>query len=182
MRPFAAASIGQVHSATISPSSPHYPQTSSSLSSSSGGVGVGRGEPLKVAVKVQFPGVRESISSDLSNLKWLLLATAVLPRGLYLDNSLKVLERELIQECDYLREAEFGTRMRRFVRGNESMNETFSVPRVVGGLSGGMVLTTEMMFGKPIKKVLDHVDQEKRDWVQKSTPLLPFSLFTSKGS
>ncbi|GAA5889418.1 hypothetical protein JCM16303_005556 [Sporobolomyces ruberrimus] len=165
MRPFAAASIGQVHSATISPSSPHYPQTSSSLSSSSGGVGVGRGEPLKVAVKVQFPGVRESISSDLSNLKWLLLATAVLPRGLYLDNSLKVLERELIQECDYLREAEFGTRMRRFVRGNESMNETFSVPRVVGGLSGGMVLTTEMMFGKPIKKVLDHVDQEKRDWI-----------------
>ncbi|GAA6020350.1 hypothetical protein JCM10207_002076 [Rhodosporidiobolus poonsookiae] len=148
MRPFAAASIGQVHSAVLSPSSPHaanYPAS------------------LRVAVKVQFPGVRNSISSDLKNLRWLLLASAALPRGLYLDNSLRVLERELDDECDYVREAECGTRMRELVEQSE-LSTHFDVPRVVNELSGPMVLTTEMMDGRPLKDVLE-LDQEKRDWI-----------------
>ncbi|GAA5911873.1 protein kinase COQ8 [Sporobolomyces salmoneus] len=149
MKPFAAASIGQVHSATLSPSSP--------FASSYGP------DNLRVAVKVQFPGVRESISSDLSNLKWLLLATSVLPRGLYLDNTLTVLERELIQECDYEREASFGTRMGQLVRDSK-LKKDFDVPKVVKELSGKMVLTTEMMYGKPLKSVMN-LDQEKRDWI-----------------
>ncbi|GAA5820000.1 hypothetical protein JCM11491_006616, partial [Sporobolomyces phaffii] len=149
MRPFAAASIGQVHSATLSKDSP--------LAAQYGGA-------LRVAVKVQFPGVRESISSDLSNLKWLLLATAVLPRGLYLDNTLKVLERELVDECDYEREARFGRRMGELVKQSKLARD-FAVPKVVAELSGAMVLTTEMMYGKPLKSVLDDADQAKRDWI-----------------
>jgi aarF domain-containing kinase len=154
MKPFAAASIGQVHSATISKDSPL---------SEKYGHDHDKDKDLKVAVKVQFPGVKESISSDLSNLKWLLLATAVLPRGLYLDNSLKVLERELIDECNYEREAYFGTKMEQFVTTSK-LNQNFQVPKVVQELSGKMVLTTEMMFGKPLKSVMN-LDQEKRDWV-----------------
>ncbi|KAG8984223.1 hypothetical protein FRB90_005473, partial [Tulasnella sp. 427] len=51
--PIASASIGQVHRATLSPSSPFYPAGSSGSSSAS--------PPFPVAVKVQFPGVENSI-------------------------------------------------------------------------------------------------------------------------
>ncbi|KPV71867.1 uncharacterized protein RHOBADRAFT_18737, partial [Rhodotorula graminis WP1] len=148
LRPFAAASIGQVHAATLSPTSPlaeQYP-------------GVER-----LAVKVQFPGVRESITSDLATLRWLLLASAALPRGLYLDNTLRVLGRELDDECDYVREAECGRRMRHAIV-NSPLRADFDVPRVVGELSGPMVLTTEMMTGRPLKDVLD-LDQPARDLI-----------------
>lgn len=151
MRPFAAASIGQVHRATLDPSSPlakDYPGLTD------------------LAVKVQFPGVRESITSDLGTLRWLLLASAALPRGLYLDNTLRVMGRELEDECDYVREAECGSRMREFVRQSRELKDAFEVPRVVGELSGGMVLTTEMMKGRPLKDVLT-LDQDKRDWVRR---------------
>lgn len=164
MKPFAAASIGQVHSAVLSPDSPLYSKYQQPRRQSSKNQKEKEKEKgLKVAVKVQFPGVRESISSDLSNLKWLLMATAVLPRGLYLDNSLKVLERELIQECDYEREAYFGTKMGQLVEGSK-LKENFDVPKVIEELSGKMVLTTEMMFGKPLKSVMN-LDQDRRDWV-----------------
>ncbi|BGP51515.1 hypothetical protein JCM10450v2_007461 [Rhodotorula kratochvilovae] len=146
MRPFAAASIGQVHAATLAVDSPlaeKYPNV------------------RHLAVKVQFPGVRESISSDLSTLRWLLLASAALPRGLYLDNTLRVLGRELADECDYVREAECGRRMREAIL-NSSLHADFDVPQVVGELSGPMVLTTELMNGRPLKDVLD-LDQPSRD-------------------
>ncbi|GJN93891.1 hypothetical protein Rhopal_006950-T1 [Rhodotorula paludigena] len=127
MRPFAAASIGQV------------------------------------AVKVQFPGVRESITSDIGTLRWLLVASAALPRGLYLDNSLTVLARELDDECDYAREAECGRRMRDLI-GASSLAGDFAVPQVIDELCGPMVLTTEMMHGRPLKDVLGNA-QETRDWL-----------------
>ncbi|BGP58074.1 hypothetical protein JCM8202_006226 [Rhodotorula sphaerocarpa] len=151
MRPFAAASIGQVHRATLSPSSPlaaSYPHLTD------------------LAVKVQFPGVRESITSDLGTLRWLLLASAALPRGLYLDNTLRVMGRELEDECDYAREAECGRRMRELVRESKELRGAFDVPQVVSELSGGMVLTTEMMHGRPLKDVLS-LDQGARNWIGK---------------
>lgn len=134
-RPFAAASIGQVHSATLADPFPSQPDMA------------GR----RVAVKVQFPGVSESISSDLGNIKWLLMASALLPKGLFLENSLRVLQRELEEECDYSREAEMG---RRFYKLAKSYQPTgplrFEVPRVVDSLSTKGVLTTELMFGRPL--------------------------------
>ena len=164
LRPFAAASIGQVHRAKLSPSSPlarntdKYPNLTD------------------LAVKVQFPGVRESIASDLGTLRWLLVASAALPRGLYLDNTLRVMGRELEDECDYEREAECGTRMREFVETSRDpgLREAFAVPRVVDELSGKMVLTTELMHGRPLKDVLT-LGQDKRDWVRPRA----FYVFTS---
>lgn len=70
--PFAAASIGQVHKAVLSPSvSP-----------------TGREE--RVAVKIQFPNIKDSITSDLGYIKLLLTASALLPKGLFLDKTIKV--------------------------------------------------------------------------------------------
>jgi aarF domain-containing kinase len=56
-RPFAAASIGQVHAARLKSSN------------------------MQVAVKVQYPGVAKSISSDINNLLGLLKVANVLPEG-----------------------------------------------------------------------------------------------------
>ncbi|TKA54847.1 hypothetical protein B0A53_02656 [Rhodotorula sp. CCFEE 5036] len=167
LRPFAAASIGQVHRAKLSPSSPlarntdKYPNLTD------------------LAVKVQFPGVRESIASDLGTLRWLLVASAALPRGLYLDNTLRVMGRELEDECDYEREAECGTKMREFVEKSRDpgLREAFAVPRVVDELSGKMVLTTELMHGRPLKDVLT-LGQDKRDWIgQRILQLCMHELF-----
>ena len=44
---------------------------------------------IKVAVKVQYPGVAKSIDSDISNLMSLLSIVAILPQGLFIDNIAK---------------------------------------------------------------------------------------------
>lgn len=115
---------------------------------------------MRLAVKVQFPGVRDSISSDLNNLKWLLVASSILPRGLYLENTLKVMKKELDEECDYVREAECGVKMQRLLEGDAR----FRVPTVLNELCGPMVLTTEMMEGEPLTKAINY-SQELRNQV-----------------
>ncbi|WFD35564.1 hypothetical protein MCUN1_002420 [Malassezia cuniculi] len=146
-RPFAAASIGQVHSATLADPFPSQPELA------------GR----RVAVKVQFPGVAESIASDLGNIKWLLVASALLPKGLFLENSIRVLQRELEEECDYTREAEMGRRFHALVQNHTPTGSLrFEVPRVVDALSTSRVLTTELMFGRPLTHAAQ-LPQRERD-------------------
>ncbi|KAF7326442.1 Atypical kinase COQ8, mitochondrial [Mycena sanguinolenta] len=70
--PFAAASIGQVHTATLAPSvSP-------------------TGAAARVAVKIQFPNIANSIASDLGYISLLLTAGRLLPKGLFLDRTMQV--------------------------------------------------------------------------------------------
>lgn len=131
----AAASIGQVHAATLK-------------------------NGKRVAVKVQFPGVEDSISSDLNNLSLLLRGSAVLPKGLFLNNTVKVFRGELADECNYDKEAENGRRMKRFLE-DESF---FEVPEVIDDLSTRRVLTTELMSGRPLSEIKGF-SQELRDKV-----------------
>lgn len=132
--PLASASIGQVHRARLA--------STNEL----------------VAVKVQFPGVADSIRSDLNNLKMIIVASAVLPKGLYLDNTVKVMQRELLEECDYEREAESGRLMRRFLQDDPD----FSVPRIIDDLTTKTVLTTEWMQGTSLGRIKGK-SQEWRD-------------------
>lgn len=46
---------------------------------------------LDVAMKIQYPGVADSIESDIENVKLLLDYTNLIPKGLYLDQAMKVL-------------------------------------------------------------------------------------------
>ncbi len=133
--PLAAASIGQVHRATLT-------------------------DGTRVAVKVQFPGIAESITSDLDNLSLLLKTSALLPRGLYLDNTLAVMRRELADECDYVKEAAAGRRFREYLADDPF----FEVPEIVEDATTPRVLTTEMMSGRPLSQV-KHLSQETRDKV-----------------
>ncbi|KAJ1019925.1 hypothetical protein NDA16_004206 [Ustilago loliicola] len=144
--PFASASIGQVHSAVLRDDFPD-PQMAGQ----------------KVAVKVQFPGVLESIDSDLSYLRWLVSASALLPKGLFLENTLRVLGRELKDECDYEREAEMGRRFGKILQDSSE----FEVPKVVDSLCTGKVLTTEMIRGRPLSQA-SRYSQDTRDRIAQS--------------
>ena len=147
-RPFAAASIGQVHNAVLADPFPAQPEMAGQ----------------RVAVKVQFPGVAQSIASDLSNIKWLLMASSLLPKGLFMENSVRVLQKELEEECDYTREAEMGRRFYEHVQVSEAAPDALKleVPRVVPSLCTPRVLTTEFMRGRPLTRVMQ-LDQATRD-------------------
>lgn len=134
--PMAAASIGQVHAAVLKST----------------------GKP--VAVKVQYPGVADSIDSDLNNLSILLTASRLLPRGLYLDKTIANARVELGWECDYHREAQCGARFRDLLRDDP----VFVVPEVMPEASGKQVLTMEMLEGVAVTKIQDFT-QDQRDWI-----------------
>lgn len=132
--PVAAASIGQVHTAVTDDLTP-------------------------VVVKVQYPGVVDSIDLDLNNLLMLLTASSILPAGLFLDKTIANARTELKWECDYIREAQNLVRFRDMVKDDE----VFAVPRVFHSLCGEHVLTMERMRGTEIVK--GNWDQETKNWI-----------------
>ncbi|KAL7323217.1 hypothetical protein PS15p_211150 [Mucor circinelloides] len=125
--PIAAASIGQVHAATLASTN----------------------EP--VVIKIQYPGVAESIDSDLSNLKALVTFSNLLPRGLYLDNTIKVTKEELAWECDYVREANNAIRFKELLAGDDR----YKVPSVVKDLCTTRVLVSERLQGRVLSKAVE---------------------------
>ena len=82
VHPFAAASIGQVHKATTK-------------------------DGQTLAIKVQFPNIKDTISSDIKNLRIFIRAGGFLPQGFDLDHYLEQCKAQLMQEADYEREADF---------------------------------------------------------------------------
>ena len=140
--PIAAASIGQVHKATILD-----PETQKEIS---------------VAVKIQYPGVAQSIQSDITNLKLLLNFGNFLPKGLFLENTLKVMKKELEWETDFLREAHWtswfkenliGTQRDKFFEKSLGIFD-FEVPTVYNNLTTTRILTTDFKQGIPINEAI----------------------------
>lgn len=135
-RPMAAASIGQVHGAVLR-------------------------DGREVAVKVQYPGVAESISSDLKNLSILLTASRILPKGLYLDKTIANARTELAWECDYIREAESAKRFQSLLADD---TQVFVVPKIIDEASRKRVLTMERMEGVAVTKIRTFTP-EQRNWI-----------------
>ncbi|KAI8919017.1 ABC1 family-domain-containing protein [Powellomyces hirtus] len=133
LHPIAAASIGQVHRATTI-------------------------ENVDVAVKIQYPGVAASIDSDLNNLRSLILFSNFLPKGLYLDNTIRVARKELAWECDYTREAAAMNTFSQHLSGTPG----FRVPTVIPDLSTAQILTTTFVPGTPLGNC-SHLPQATRD-------------------
>ncbi|KAH0908242.1 hypothetical protein HID58_031563 [Brassica napus] len=115
---------------------------------------------LEVAMKIQYPGVANSIESDIENVRRLLNYTNLIPKGLFLDRAVKVAKEELARECDYEIEAVSQKHFRDLL----SDTPGFYVPRVIDELSSKKILTTELISGVPIDKVAS-LDQETRDYV-----------------
>ncbi|XP_063588561.1 uncharacterized protein LOC134765719 isoform X2 [Penaeus indicus] len=134
-RPFAAASIGQVHLATLP-------------------------DGRSVAMKIQYPGVAEGIDSDINNLIGTLKIANILPEGLYVDSVIEVAKKELNWECDYIREAECTTRFRDLVKPYPE----YYVPEVISQLCTKQVFSSELIDGVPVDKCIE-MDQETRNYI-----------------
>ncbi|KAI1897553.1 hypothetical protein AGOR_G00084450 [Albula goreensis] len=132
-RPFAAASIGQVHLARMK-------------------------DGREVAMKIQYPGVAQSISSDVNNLMAVLSMSNALPEGLFPEHLIEVMSRELALECDYIREAKCAKKFKELLKDHPF----FYVPDVIDELSSQHVLTTELVSGFPLDKA-DNLSQELKN-------------------
>jgi predicted unusual protein kinase regulating ubiquinone biosynthesis (AarF/ABC1/UbiB family) len=135
MRPFAAASIGQVHRAALP-------------------------DGRELAVKVQYPGVRASIDSDIDNVAALLRLPGLLPRGMEIAPLMAEAKRQLREEADYLAEARHLTRFRQLL----AASDTFIVPDVIPELSTAQVLAMTYLDSEPLES-LTHAPQTLRDRV-----------------
>uniref|UniRef100_A0A8C4IIH0 Atypical kinase COQ8A, mitochondrial n=1 Tax=Dicentrarchus labrax TaxID=13489 RepID=A0A8C4IIH0_DICLA len=132
-KPFAAASIGQVHLARLK-------------------------DGREVAMKIQYPGVAKSIDSDVNNIMTALSLSNVLPEGLFPEHLIEVMSRELALECDYIREAKCAKKFQELLKDHPY----FYVPDVIDELSSQHVLTTTLVPGFPLDQATD-LSQELRN-------------------
>lgn len=135
LRPFAAASIGQVHRAVTA-------------------------DGRTLAVKVQYPGIRASIDSDLANMATLLRLPGLVPAGIDLGPLLAEARRQLHHEADYRAEARSLAAFGALLQGDDR----FVLPTVDDGLSTGEVLAMTYVDSQPID-TLGHAPQDLRDRV-----------------
>ena len=152
--PLAAASIGQVHRATVRRARED---------------GSGTFENLEVCMKIQYPGVARSIHSDIDNLVRLVSMTDLLPRGLYVEHAVATAKEELTLECDYEYELASQEKMRALLADDPA----WTIPRTIPELSSAGVLTTTFAPGVAIDKVAC-LSQSERDYV--ATQLLRATL------
>lgn len=122
--PIASASIGQVHRATLK-------------------------DGRQLAIKVQYPGVRKSIDSDIDNVMSLLKLSGLLPKHIDLTSLLAEAKAQLKNEANYLQEAKFLNAYRANLRNDPR----FIVPFVVDELTDENVLTMEYIEGSPITDI-----------------------------
>jgi predicted unusual protein kinase regulating ubiquinone biosynthesis (AarF/ABC1/UbiB family) len=134
--PLAAASIGQVHAARA-------------LS----------GEDL--VLKIQYPGVRESIESDVDNLRSLLRLSRLVPKDVDLDDFVGELKRELHREVDYGRELEQLVKYRVHLLDDER----FALPTPWPEHSTSRILAMERMFAEPLLTWAESATPDARDRV-----------------
>ncbi|TNF22664.1 MAG: AarF/ABC1/UbiB kinase family protein [Deltaproteobacteria bacterium] len=140
--PFAAASIGQVHRATLP-------------------------DGRRVAVKIQYPGVDRAMRSDLKNAEMFqalmspfmtMLGAGRATRGYMRDVMAEIRER-LLEELDYEREAATQMRFRQLLADDREL----VIPAVHPGLSTRRVLTTDLIVGRSLQEVCETEDQAARD-------------------
>lgn len=121
-RPIAAASIGQVHRATLP-------------------------DGRVLAIKVQYPGIASSINADVDNVATLLRMSGLLPSTLSIAPLLTEAKRQLHEEADYGREAAM---MRRYA-ALLAHDPAFLLPAPYDPLCGRNVLAMDFIEARPIE-------------------------------
>ena len=124
-RPIAAASIGQVHRATTH-------------------------DGHSLAIKVQYPGIRESIAADVDNVATLLRVSGLLPRELDVGPLLNEAKRQLAEEADYEREGMQMTRFGELLADDPGV----VVPRLDTEFTTNSVLAMSFVEGEPIESLV----------------------------
>lgn len=96
---------------------------------------------------MQYTGISNCIDADLDNFKMLIDVLGVFPRGLYLDELIKVTRGELHWECDYEREAQIQMDYRKKVLVSP---DKFYVPKIITNLSNKELIVSEFINGVEI--------------------------------
>lgn len=131
--PLAAASIGQVHRATTL-------------------------DGDQIVLKIQYPGVGESINSDVDNIAWLLKVSNLLPKHMDIDDLLVDAKAQLHEEADYLTE---GIHLATFYQTLLN-DERYIVPWYYDELSSSTILAMEYVQGEAVGK-LPNLNQASRN-------------------
>jgi len=124
--PIAAASIGQVHKAITL-------------------------DGKILAIKVQYPGIKKSINSDVDNVATLIKLTGLVPSSLDIKPLLEEAKAQLHQEADYLREATMLTQYNAALCGDGD----FLIPTVYEPLTTSTVLAMDYIEAKPLDVLLE---------------------------
>jgi predicted unusual protein kinase regulating ubiquinone biosynthesis (AarF/ABC1/UbiB family) len=96
-----------------------------------------------VAVKVQYPGIAESMAADLDNVALLRRMLKVTAPSQDVDALVTELRDRVLEELDYRREAENQRLFAAYYAGHP----TIRVPVIVGELSARRVVTSELSTG-----------------------------------
>ena len=146
--PIAAASIGQVHKALTH-------------------------DGRELAVKVQYPGVRESIDADVDNVATLLKISGLLPKAIDIAPLLAEAKRQLHEEADYIRE---GAQMARFASLLADAPD-FIVPVLDPEFSGDRVIAMSFVAGTSVESLVDAPQEERDQVMQRLIALVLRELF-----
>jgi hypothetical protein len=131
--PIAAASIGQVHRAIT-----HDGQA--------------------VAVKVQYPGIAETMAADLDNVALLRRMLKITAPNQDVEALVAELRERVLEELDYRREAANQKLLADYYEGHP----TIRVPRIIDDLSTRRVVTSELSDGARFAELAGW-SQEERD-------------------
>lgn len=131
--PLAAASVGQVHAATLP-----------------GGD--------EVVVKVQYPGVDAAIRSDLSNLSWTRPIFRIMSPAMDPDPLINELRTRLVEELDYTTEARNQNAFAALYEGHPYVH----VPKARLSHCSARVLTSTRVHGHSYEWLLDQDDAHKQ--------------------
>lgn len=136
-RPFARASIGQVHEAVLH-----------------------SGE--RVAVKVQYPEVEESIRSDFKIFLFLNdVATLLRPENRFIMHDIS---DTVLAECDYVKEAQNQELFREYFKNDPDV----FVPKVYHEYSSRRVLTMDFVEGQHLDKFLESASSDEKKAASRS--------------
>ena len=144
VHPIAAASIGQVHRAQLK-------------------------DGRDLAIKVQYPGVANSIDADVANVGALMRLSGLLPKGFDLAPYLEEWRKQLHAETDYAREAQFLSRFGTLM----AKRDAFVVPKLHADWSTPDILAMEYVPGAAIEDATAE-PQEQRDAI--ATDLIDLML------
>jgi predicted unusual protein kinase regulating ubiquinone biosynthesis (AarF/ABC1/UbiB family) len=122
--PIAAASIGQVHTATTA-------------------------DGRELALKIQYPGVAKSIDSDVDNLATALRMARILPGDVDFEPLIEEAKRQLRDEADYQTEARHLRRYASLLADEPAV----VVPGVHSDLTSKSILAMDRLHGSPLEEL-----------------------------
>ena len=151
LSPFASASIGQVHLA--------YDE---------------RG--TKLAIKIQYPGVRQSIDADVDNVAKVIKLSGLLPKHIELDSLLQDVKTQLKIESDYLQESKYLSRYAELLK----YDGNFIIPNLYPEHITQNILPMTFVDGVEIDKALAEPQEARNRMVRLLIELFFKELFSFK--